>query len=312
MNIIDLDDASVEQTANLGNGMCIAEPKQCQQVSVVVPEKSILQQPTMCDIRQQNELLIQAQLQLAIAPNLGRKISSLPAFLTNQLSNAILPSFTATSAVAARTPTVTGGYITKHTTRSSSSTDSGLDQEINVVSGNISAKQVKEQIGLLKNGPCFCCDICGKGFSQQRMLNRHRKNHSPVKKYHCTFCSKGFNDSFDLKRHIRTHTGVKPYKCSACEKSFTQRCSLESHMDKIHGLRHKFTYKERRAKLYVCEDCGYSTSEVRDYYAHGREAHPHKTSQSASLFLDTSTLQADAASALSRLFSSNASTSWMH
>ena len=53
----------------------------------------------------------------------------------------------------------------------------------------------------------FKCDICGKCFAQQRMLNRHRKNHNPVKKYNCQFCSKGFNDSFDLKRHVRTHTG---------------------------------------------------------------------------------------------------------
>jgi len=117
------------------------------------------------------------------------------------------------------------------------------------------------------------CEVCGKCFKHIRMLNRHRRNHSPYKKYKCTFCSKGFNDSFDLKRHIRTHTGVKPYKCNSCEKSFTQRCSLESHLDKIHGIKHKFSYKQRREKIYVCEDCGYSTNDVRDHYKHSREQH---------------------------------------
>lgn len=51
------------------------------------------------------------------------------------------------------------------------------------------------------------CSICGKRFSLARLLNRHLKCHSDIKRYLCTFCGKGFNDTFDLKRHTRTHTG---------------------------------------------------------------------------------------------------------
>lgn len=52
------------------------------------------------------------------------------------------------------------------------------------------------------------CRVCGKKFNLQRLLNRHAKCHSDIKRYLCTLCGKGFNDTFDLKRHTRTHTGV--------------------------------------------------------------------------------------------------------
>ncbi|XP_064481882.1 myoneurin-like isoform X2 [Ornithodoros turicata] len=119
------------------------------------------------------------------------------------------------------------------------------------------------------------CKVCGKSFGLQRLLNRHMKCHSDVKRYLCTFCGKGFNDTFDLKRHTRTHTGVRPYKCVLCDKSFTQRCSLESHTLKVHGIQHKYAYKERRAKVYVCEECGHTSNEPEVHYLHLQENHPY-------------------------------------
>ncbi|XP_013405634.1 zinc finger protein Gfi-1b [Lingula anatina] len=121
----------------------------------------------------------------------------------------------------------------------------------------------------------FVCRVCQKVFPLQRLLNRHLKCHSDIKRYLCTFCGKGFNDTFDLKRHTRTHTGVRPYKCSHCDKAFTQRCSLESHCRKVHGITFEYGYKERRGKMYVCEDCGHTTSDPEAYYEHLKENHPH-------------------------------------
>uniref|UniRef100_A0A1B6CQW2 C2H2-type domain-containing protein n=1 Tax=Clastoptera arizonana TaxID=38151 RepID=A0A1B6CQW2_9HEMI len=125
------------------------------------------------------------------------------------------------------------------------------------------------------NGSRFACHLCSKSFSLQRLLNRHMKCHSDVKRYLCTFCGKGFNDTFDLKRHTRTHTGVRPYKCNLCEKSFTQRCSLESHCLKVHGVQHQYAYKERRTKMYVCEECGHTTNEPEVHYIHLKDNHPY-------------------------------------
>ncbi|XP_077342127.1 transcription factor Ovo-like 2 [Lithobates pipiens] len=120
----------------------------------------------------------------------------------------------------------------------------------------------------------YSCDICGKGFRLQRMLNRHLKCHNQVKRHLCTFCGKGFNDTFDLKRHVRTHTGIRPYKCEICNKAFTQRCSLESHLKKIHGVQQGFAYKQRRDKLFVCEECGYTGPSQEDLYLHVYNGHP--------------------------------------
>uniref|UniRef100_A0A0N5A5J3 Protein ovo n=1 Tax=Parastrongyloides trichosuri TaxID=131310 RepID=A0A0N5A5J3_PARTI len=120
----------------------------------------------------------------------------------------------------------------------------------------------------------YICRTCGKKFNLQRLLNRHVKCHSEVKRYLCTFCGKGFSDTFDLKRHTRTHTGVRPYKCHQCDKSFTQRCSLESHLRKVHGEVHNYAYKQRRSKVFVCEDCGYTSPNYDEYISHLRIAHP--------------------------------------
>ncbi|XP_037540316.1 putative transcription factor Ovo-like 1a [Nematolebias whitei] len=121
----------------------------------------------------------------------------------------------------------------------------------------------------------FVCQICQKTFQFQRMLNRHVKCHNETKRHLCSFCGKGFNDTFDLKRHVRTHTGVRPYKCTLCDKAFTQRCSLESHMKKIHSVTLKYAYKERRNKLYVCEECGHTAATQDELLLHLHTLHPH-------------------------------------
>ncbi|XP_044038858.1 putative transcription factor Ovo-like 1a [Siniperca chuatsi] len=121
----------------------------------------------------------------------------------------------------------------------------------------------------------FVCQVCQKTFHHQRMLNRHVKCHNETKRHLCSFCGKGFNDTFDLKRHVRTHTGVRPYKCTLCDKAFTQRCSLESHMKKIHSVTQKYAYKERRNKLYVCEECGHTSGTQDELLIHLHSLHPN-------------------------------------
>uniref|UniRef100_A0A6Q2XGY6 C2H2-type domain-containing protein n=1 Tax=Esox lucius TaxID=8010 RepID=A0A6Q2XGY6_ESOLU len=120
----------------------------------------------------------------------------------------------------------------------------------------------------------FLCSVCHKVFPLQRMLTRHLKCHSMVKRHPCRYCGKGFNDTFDLKRHMRTHTGIRPYRCELCDKAFTQRCSLESHLRKIHGVTQQYAYRQRRSKIFVCEDCGFTSNRPDEYFLHVRQCHP--------------------------------------
>ncbi|XP_069811205.1 transcription factor Ovo-like 2 [Dendropsophus ebraccatus] len=153
-----------------------------------------------------------------------------------------------------------------------SSEENAEEQALNLKKSSTRSK-IKVTTGTLSE-EIYSCDICGKGFRLQRMLNRHLKCHNQVKRHLCTFCGKGFNDTFDLKRHVRTHTGIRPYKCDVCNKAFTQRCSLESHLKKIHGVQQGYAYKQRRDKLFVCEECGYTGPSQEDLYLHVYNTHP--------------------------------------
>ena len=149
---------------------------------------------------------------------------------------------------------------------------------------------VESQLGLLTSKPhenvkkespngthIHRCEICNSAFPLRRKLNQHLKTHSFYKRYTCSYCDKGFNDTFDLKRHVRTHTGIKPFKCEQCDKSFTQRCSLEAHQTRVHGIVHKFGFRERRSKMFVCEECGATFKDNQsEFMTHMASMHPDR------------------------------------
>ncbi|XP_062868228.1 putative transcription factor Ovo-like 1 [Trichomycterus rosablanca] len=126
-----------------------------------------------------------------------------------------------------------------------------------------------------KPSTSFSCPVCSKAFSIARVMKRHVRTHSDFRRYSCEYCGKGFNDTFDLKRHVRTHTGVRPFKCSVCGKAFTQRCSLETHLKKVHNVCQPYAYRERRDKLYVCEECGMTTETHTSLLSHLQTKHPN-------------------------------------
>ncbi|XP_053307082.1 uncharacterized protein LOC128469287 [Spea bombifrons] len=93
----------------------------------------------------------------------------------------------------------------------------------------------------------FSCSECGKRYSQNSQLGRHRKIHTGESRYPCDVCGMTLTRRSTLLGHLRMHRGEKPFSCEECGKSFTRKTTL---------AKHKFTHQ--REKSYICVECGKS------------------------------------------------------
>ena len=89
-----------------------------------------------------------------------------------------------------------------------------------------------------KNGPPVrpACPDCGKEFSNQSALSKHKLTHSDERKFICNQCSKAFKRQDHLNGHLLTHRSKKPYECDVegCEKTYCDARSLRRHKENHH------------------------------------------------------------------------------
>ncbi|XP_028158779.1 zinc finger protein 665-like, partial [Ostrinia furnacalis] len=77
------------------------------------------------------------------------------------------------------------------------------------------------------------CDICNKTFCSAFSARTHRQHvHEKIpmpKNKMCDICGRGFSTNRILANHRRTHTGERPYKCAHCPATFAQHTAMSTH-----------------------------------------------------------------------------------
>ncbi|XP_052745684.1 zinc finger protein OZF [Bicyclus anynana] len=139
----------------------------------------------------------------------------------------------------------------------------------------------------------YVCESCGRVFTRNDYLLKHKLTHTGEKQYECPHCSFRATQRSSLTVHIRKHTGERPYECSFCPQRCISSSNLRAHQQRHLGIKSheckvcnkKFGYKvslqEHMAthmptQAHQCEQCTASYSRLRALKRHMAARHPEK------------------------------------
>ncbi|XP_052754466.1 zinc finger protein 625-like isoform X2 [Galleria mellonella] len=132
----------------------------------------------------------------------------------------------------------------------------------------------------------FVCETCGRVFTRQDYLHKHKLTHTGTKQHVCSHCGFRTTQRSSLTVHIRKHTGERPYSCDVCPQRCISSSNLRAHRRRHLGFKEyecnicnkKFGYKisleehvastHERSQCYPCEHCGAIYTRVRGLRRH--------------------------------------------
>ena len=86
----------------------------------------------------------------------------------------------------------------------------------------------------MEKAEIYECEICGKGFSNERYLKKHKEVHDSTRKFECSVCKKKFKSQKHLTVHDKIHRQEYATECEYCDAKFVQRQNLKPHIKKHH------------------------------------------------------------------------------
>ena len=117
-----------------------------------------------------------------------------------------------------------------------------------------------------KNDVRFICDICGRRFFQEYMLQNHMKAHNGTDVRVCDLCGKSFTNHASFFVHKRKHEreakNIK-FQCPLCKKLYASKEYVQYHLQYTHA----------DEKHFMCDICGSSFKTEPSLKTHKRATH---------------------------------------
>lgn len=111
----------------------------------------------------------------------------------------------------------------------------------------------------------YCCSECDyKTFSLSKLNNVHKLIHTDIKNFICNICQKGFKNNKQLRNHKVIHKEKSEklvHTCDICLRNFSDRRQVKLHKDTVHN----------KLKPFLCNFCGYKSSSKSSLKIHIRQ-----------------------------------------